>query len=76
MNNTHLNSVAEEAIEKDYFRKGYMGTESATCSFKINENELDIISEEGFTLEAYNQVLEFEVNKEEMIVYFGFTEEN
>ena len=75
MRNLHLNSVAEEAVERDYFRKGYMGTESATCSFRITENDLDVISEEGFTLEAYNQELEFEVNVGEMVVYFGYSEE-
>ena len=77
MTNTHLNCKAEAAIERDYFRKGYMGTESATVNFEITDSELDVINNtEDFTLEAYRQTLDFEVDIATMKIYFSYSEES
>lgn len=77
MKNNHLNCVAEEAIERDYFRKGYMGSESATVSFAVTENDLDVIlNDSEFILEAYGKQLEWELDSANMKVYFSYSEES
>ena len=77
MSNNHLNCVAEEAIERDYFRKGHIGTESATVSFKITESDLDLIlADKDFILEAYGKQLDWELDSGNMKIYFSYSEEN
>lgn len=71
-----FNSLAKSAIEQQYFGKGYMGTENATCSFSITENDLDIINENDLKLEAYGKEIDYELAIEEMKIYFSYSEEN
>ena len=73
--NRHLNAVAEEAIERDYFRKGYMGTESATVSFEITENDLELILSEDLVLEAYGRELDYELDSANLEISFSYSEE-
>lgn len=76
MTNTHLNCKAEAAIDEQYFNQGKIGTESGAISFGINESELDVIDDtEDFTLEAYGQVLDFELDIVTMKIYFSYSEE-
>ena len=76
MNKREILLKLEKAIERDYFRKGYMGTESATVSFEITESDLDLILADDFTVEIHGKQLYWELDSDSMTIYFSYSEEN
>ena len=71
-----LDCRVEEIIEREYFGKGYMGTESKALSMTICEAELDFLLEDNTTeIKAYGKQIEIEISVPEMKIYFNFSEE-
>lgn len=72
-----LNCRVEEVIKREYFNKGYMGTESKALSMRICEVELDVLIAENITeLNAYGKQIEIEISVPELKIYFNYSEEN
>jgi hypothetical protein len=67
-----FNILAEQEIENQYLKEGYMGTESKNIHLKLHDNDLDIFFSDNIEINAFNQSLNYEINGNDL--YFQFSE--
>ena len=69
-----FNCLAEDRVDRFYYNRGYMGTEIVLISFSIIDEDIDFLNQIE-TLNVYGKEYDFDVDLEEMMVYFNYYEE-